>query len=223
MSDPARKRTPRQKAGGKKEARRRVPWGTLTRQQVVQAAVDAIRDGRYEQMTIRSLADDLGVAPMSLYRHVRDKDDLLDEVTDQFLAKTWRPRGSSADWRTWTLDAAKRLRDLLVTEPATLHCYLRHPVVSPAAMLRMKSMLEVLGEAGFDEVAARRAYAAIHTYTVGFAALEASRVRWASSERPNPAYADRIQKELASFTTSEQFSDGLEYLLEGIERRSTGE
>ena len=47
--------------------------------------------GGYEQMSIRSLADELGVAPMSLYRHVRDKDDLLDEVVDRLLAKAWRP------------------------------------------------------------------------------------------------------------------------------------
>lgn len=46
-----------------------------------------MREGRSDQMTIRSLATELGVAPMSLYRHVRDKDDLCDEVTDGLLAR----------------------------------------------------------------------------------------------------------------------------------------
>ena len=196
-----------------KVARTRAPWGTVSRQRVVEAAVEAVRDGRYEQMTIRSLADELGVAPMTLYRHVRDKDDLLDEVADELLARAWRPRGTGDDWRAWITEAAKRLRDLLVNQPVALHVYLRHPVVSPAAIERMQGMLAVLDAAGFDEPAARRAYAAIHTYTVGFAALEASRARWASSSQG----IDATERELARFTTPRQFSEGLDYLLDGIE------
>ncbi len=181
--------------------------------------MEAVRDGRYEQMTIRSLADELGVAPMTLYRHVRDKDDLLDEVTDKLLAQAWRPQGRSDDWRAWIIEAAKRLRDLLVNQPVALHVYLRHPVVSPAAIERMEAMLEVLSAAAFDEPAARRGYAAIHTYTVGFAALEASRARWASSNQG----IDSTERELARFTTPRQFSEGLDYLLDGIERHRGGQ
>ena len=95
-------------------------------------------------MTIRSLAAELGVAPMSLYRHVRDKDDLFDEVTDGLVAEAWRPRSRRTDWRQWTVEAADRLRALLVHEPVALHVYLQHPVVSPAAIARMDAMLEVL-------------------------------------------------------------------------------
>ena len=55
-------------------------------------------------MTIRSLAAELGVAPMSLYRHVRDKDDLFDEVTDGLLAEAWKPgrdeaTGAAGRWK----------------------------------------------------------------------------------------------------------------------------
>ena len=62
---------------------------------MVDAAEQAVQDGRYDQMTIRSLAADLGVGPMSLYRHVRDKDDLLVEVTDRQLAQSWKPRAKT--------------------------------------------------------------------------------------------------------------------------------
>ncbi len=179
--------------------------------------MQAARSGRYEQMTIRSLAADLGVAPMTLYRHVRNRDDLLDEVTDQLLAEVWRPRSGTGDWRAWITEAAKRLRDLLVRQPAALHVYLRHPVVSPAAIARMDCMLGVLQEAGFDGPAARRAYAAIHTYTIGFAALEASRSGWASQEN-----TDATMRRLATFTSPQQFVNGLGYLLDGIERHTGG-
>jgi len=166
-------------------------------------------------MTIRSLAADLNVAPMTLYRHVRDKDDILDEVADRLLSKSWRPRGKSADCWDWITDAAERLRHLLVTQPAVLHVYLSHPVVSTAALTRMEATLDVLQKVGFDEKAARRAYAAIHTYTVGFAALQASR-----SLSPLGESTDETAKQLAEFTTKRQFSDGLGYLIEGVQRHT---
>ncbi len=112
---------------------------------------------------------------MSLYRHIRDKDDLLDEVVERLLVGAWEPSSPTEDWRAWVTEAADKLRALLVAEPAALYVYLRHPVVSPVAIQRMKAIMGVLRQAGLDEPAARRAYAALHTYTVGFAALEASR------------------------------------------------
>ncbi len=164
-------------------------------------------------MTIRSLASDLGVAPMSLYRHVRDKDDLLDEVADGLLAEAWKPRTRRGGWRQWTIEAADRLRALLVREPVALHVYLRHPVVSPAAIARMDAMLHVLDSAGFGEAEARRAYGVIHTYTVGFAALEAAR---GESARAEDDRADGMMRELAKLTTPSQFKVGLQLLLDGV-------
>lgn len=193
---------------------RRVPWGTITRDDIVQAAVRAVRAGGYEEMTIRSLAAELGVAPMSLYRHIRDKDDLLDEVADRLLAGTWRPSAAADDWQAWVTEAAARLRRFLVTQPAAMQVYLRHPVVSPAALERMEAMMDVLRQAGASEHTARRAYAALHTYTIGFAALEASRAGWA----PDGEEASSLAQQLAAYTTAEQFIDGLRYLLEGIGR-----
>jgi hypothetical protein len=61
------------------------------------APAQAVHDAGYEQMTIRSPASDLGVGPMTLCRHVRDKDDLLDDVPDRLLlAPTWKPRAGVA-------------------------------------------------------------------------------------------------------------------------------
>ena len=195
----------------------RTPWGSITRPQIIEAAMAVVKAGGYDRMTVRSLAGELGVAPMSLYRHVRDKDDLLDEVVDRLLASAWRPRCGRDDWRAWLAEAADRLRRLLVSQPAALHVYLRHPVVSPAAVARMEAMMAVLRQAGADEEAARRAYAAVHTYTVGFAALEASRASWA----PPEAAAGSLAGELAAYTTPAQFAQGLRCLLDGIEHHST--
>jgi TetR/AcrR family transcriptional regulator, tetracycline repressor protein len=191
---------------------RRASWGTISRADIIKAAVKVVSSGGYEQMTIRSLAADLGVAPMSLYRHMRDKDDLLDEVVDRLLAPAWRPEAAADDWQAWVMEAAAKLREFLVTQPAALHVYLRHPVVSPAAIERMDAMMDVLRRAGVDEQTARRAYGAVHTYTIGFAALEASRAR---ATRDDTDTGDRA-RQLAAYTTARQFIDGLRYLLAGI-------
>jgi TetR/AcrR family transcriptional regulator, tetracycline repressor protein len=196
--------------------RRRAPWGTMSREQVVQAAMGVVAAGGFEDMTIRSLAAQLGVAPMSLYRHVRDKNDLLTEVVDRMLAKVWRPRGSAQLWQAWIAEAAERLRSFLVEQPVALHVFLLGPVVSPANVARMDAMVEVLRSAGIGADAAGRAFAALHTYTIGFAALQASR------RRVQNAAQEGLVAELAAYTTPEQFAVGLRYLLEGIERDELG-
>jgi TetR/AcrR family tetracycline transcriptional repressor len=192
----------------------KVPWGTICREDIIRAAMKIVTVGGYEQMSIRSLAASLGVAPMSLYRHIRDKDDLLDEVVDRLLARTWHPAAAEDDWQAWIAEAASRLRDFLVSQPAALHVYLRHPVVSPAAIDRMNAMMSVLRRAGIREQSARSAYGTLHTYTVGFAALEAARASWT----PGTGDADSLGRQLAAYTTTGQFLEGLRYLLEGISR-----
>jgi hypothetical protein len=73
-------------------------------------------------------------------------------------------------------------------------------------------MMDVLRRTGADAETAQRAYGAIHTYTIGFAALEASRARWT----PEDGEVDSLARQLAAYTTGDQFLDGLRYLLDGI-------
>jgi AcrR family transcriptional regulator len=186
-------------------------WGVISRPQIVDAALRTVEGGGFESMTIRSLAAQLGVAPMSLYRHVRDKDDLLDEVVDRLLPAHGPPRRRNKDWEAWTIESADRLRKFLVAQPAALYVYLRHPMVSPAAITRMETMLAVLTEAGFADRAAHRAYAAVQSYTVGFAALQASRSGWRPADDVDPTAV-----ELAASTTPQRFAEGLRYMLDGI-------
>ncbi len=197
--------------------RRRAAWGTLSRDQVIDAAERRVRAGDYESLSMRSLAADLGVSPMSLYGHVRDKDDLLDQVVDRLLASQWEPSRDRGNWLDWIRELAERLRDLLIAEPAALHVFLTHPVVSPTAIVRMETTLEVLRSAGFSAEGAEHVYAALHTYTVGFAALEASRAQHA----PTEGMTDSNRTRLARFTTAAQFRRGLNYLLEGINHART--
>jgi AcrR family transcriptional regulator len=190
--------------------RARAEWGTITRQRLVDAALAEIAAGRYEQLTIRSLADQLGVAPMSLYRHVESRDDLLEAVTDQILAENWHPDADEADARAWITAAASQLRQLLVSQPAVLHVALRHPLVNPAALERRQATFAVLERAGLGDHA-ETAWAAVQVYVVGFAAVEAGRARWLA----NHDGADD-QSWLSAMTSDRQFAAGLAALLDGL-------
>jgi len=203
---------------GAPAAPRRNPWGTLSRALVVDAAVRFIEEHGYQELSVRRLAHELDVAPMSIYRHVRSKDDLLDEVVDRLFDEIWRPAAPPEDWRAWMTEAAERAHRFLVEQPAALHVYLRHPVTSPAAAERTEEVVRVLAQATGDEAAARRAHAAIHTYTLGFSALEAARAKSPLREGDGGPLA----RQLASYATPRQFLAGLNFLLDGIERGSAG-
>lgn len=193
----------------------RAAWGSLSREQVVAAATDVVASRGYEQLTIRGLARDLGVSPMALYRHVRDKDDLLTDVVDRLLRTAWRPRTATERRREWLIEAADRLRRFLVNQPAALHVYLRRPAVSPSARTRMRAMLAVLEELTGDACGAHEAYAVLQTYTIGFAALEVSR----TGAELGAEVPEALAEELAAYTSPHQFAQGLGYLLDGMQQR----
>jgi AcrR family transcriptional regulator len=192
--------------------RRRALRGAISRDQIVEAALNLLARGSHDELTVRALAAELDVAPMSLYRHIGSKDDVLDEAVDIMLREMPRLRVPQRDWRRYLTAAAVSFRDFLVSQPAALHVYLRHPVVSSAALERMDAMLVSLRAAGCSERDAERAYATIHTYTIGFAALEANREAYVA-----PPSDSALEARLAAFTTSRQFRNGLAYLLDGIE------
>ena len=73
-------------------------------------------------------------------------------------------------------------------------------------------MMRVLRQAGIDEETARSAYGAVHTYTIAFAALEASRAR----RDPGSEEDSALVRQLAAYTTTGRFTEGLRYLLRGI-------
>src|SRR3954464_10399544 len=70
----------------------------LSRERVLRAAVAVADAGGMGSLTIRSLADELGVKPMSVYHHVANKDEILDGIVDLVFAEIELPAGDG-DWR----------------------------------------------------------------------------------------------------------------------------
>ena len=70
----------------------------LTRERVLRAAIGLADRGGIKSLTMRNLGQRLGVEAMSLYNHVRNKEDLLDGMVDVVFSEIDLPP-SGADWR----------------------------------------------------------------------------------------------------------------------------
>ena len=93
----------------RKSTKRRTP---LNRERVLRAAIDLADQGGFDSLTMRRLANELGVEAMSLYNHVASKDDLLDGMVDLVFAEI-EPPSTNGDWKTAMRARAVSTRDAL--------------------------------------------------------------------------------------------------------------
>lgn len=112
------------------EAPRRTP---LSRDRVLRAAVVLADEAGIESLSMRKLAQELGVVPMALYKHVANKDELLDGMVDAVVGEIDPPE-PDADWKT-----AVRRRVLSARQ-----ALLRHPWASRVIESRSTPTLTVL-------------------------------------------------------------------------------
>src|SRR4029453_18393407 len=113
------------------EAGRRIP---LNRDRVLSAAVVLADEAGIEALSMRRLAQELGVVPMALYKHVANKEELLDGMVDVIVGEI-DPPASSADWKK-----AVRLRIL-----SARRALLRHPWARQVLESRTNRTPAVLG------------------------------------------------------------------------------
>ena len=87
----------------------------LSRDRIVRAAVDLADAEGLEGLSMRRLAEELDAAPMALYRHVTNKDDLIDDMIDVVFSELDVPTGSG--WRTAMRERARGMRQALLRHP----------------------------------------------------------------------------------------------------------
>jgi AcrR family transcriptional regulator len=150
---------------GEKGATRRTQ---LTRQRVVAAAVElADRDGT-ESISMRKLAQELGVEAMSLYTHVRNKDDLLDGMVDAVISQI-PLRAGEADWRTSLRHMALAARKAMLRHPWAPRVIETRTAPGPAALGYINAVLGTLREGGFTIAQAHQSIHILGSRALGFA------------------------------------------------------
>jgi AcrR family transcriptional regulator len=144
----------------------------ISREAVLAAALRLADERGLEAVTMHAVAKRLGVTPMALYRHVDDKNALLDGLVERLLTEQPLPRGGRWDERLAALAAG--IRETARRHPAVFPLLLTRPAVTPAARAARDAVQSALREGGLPETGVARAERLISTAVLGFAVSEAA-------------------------------------------------
>jgi AcrR family transcriptional regulator len=124
-------------------------WGTLDRGRIVEAALDLARSDGISGVTIRRVAQAVGCSRMALYRHVRDKQELLDLVADQIA---WRaaqlPFDDRVPWDEQLGGIAASLRAQLSANPAFAEFMVVHSAHGPGGVTMAELITRAVAATG---------------------------------------------------------------------------
>lgn len=240
MAKPASLRTPDGPAPGSPEwwasrpARATRPRRGRPRrsfEQIVEAALELVDEVGTDVFHMRLLAERLNTSTATLYRHVAGKEELMVYLVDRFLAEVQAADEEEPAPRKWQ-DAARQTADrfhrALSQHPNVLPLLVAQIPVGPSAMAVREQSIAMLIRFGFSPRLAARAYTTIAQFVIGFAVLEPS--------SPGPAGAAALAEHyrhldrelypntvaaadaLTSVSLADEFLEGLQLVLDGIDR-----
>lgn len=211
--------------------RRRRP--ALDREMIVDAALRLAQHPDPEAMSFRALGRELGADPTAVYRHFRDRNELVEAALDRLLAQIAGAITTELAWR-------ERLR---ATAVSYFEVIVAHPVIGaeaghrttggPGELAMLELLLAALGEAGLSRGRLVRYYSLLAGYAASMAAaaaayrlqddrvqLPADRIWVGTHGLVDPARyptAIELRDELAALRTDEVFLSGFELLLDAVE------
>jgi AcrR family transcriptional regulator len=186
---------------------------------------------------MRRLARRLGTAPMSLYRHVAGKEELLGYVAEALAARL--PVGDPAGpWDEALSAIFTGLRRVLGDHPGIAAYLSDEAVITPTTLQLVDRALDALRRGGLDEEAAAGAFTTLWTFTIGSVLVEQSLVH----TRPDAGTIDERRRRIAEAAgdvgrgrhlrvaaavphwlaadADDSFDTGLRLLLDGIRARA---
>ena len=213
----------------------RVPRNTLSRRRIVEAAVELVDDQGLSALTMPRLAEQLGVGTMSLYRHIEDKDDLLDAVAAYLISDVEVPDGEPDDWEMRVVGYLRSLRDEAIRHPALARLLADRGLTSGPVFDQLETAHSVLRAAGFSDRDAVRAFYSLLTYVFGSLMWELPRVHiqpaahyvaaWDHSlgQLDPTSYPNLVElrDHLVTSASTDQFEYGLELLVSSLRVQST--
>ena len=140
----------------------------LGRERVLRAAIAQADAGGLDAVSMRKLADVLEFAPMALYRHVANKDDLIDGMVDVVFSEVELP-APGPDWRTAMRRRAISLRDALLRHRWAIGLMESRANPGAASLRHHDAVIGSLRAGGFDMAMAAHAYSLLDSYIYGFA------------------------------------------------------
>ena len=143
----------------------------VTRERAIQAAVQIADSDGIASLSMRKLAARLGIEAMSLYYHVKNKDDLLDGMVESVYGEI-RHTQAGDEWKPAMRERAESTRRALGRHPWAISMIDER--TTQAAMRHLDAVIGMLRHAGFSVVMAAHALSLLDSYVHGFALQEAS-------------------------------------------------
>ena len=211
----------------------------LSRDEILQGALAVADEGGFDSLSMRNLAQKLGTAPMSLYRHVANKEDLLDGMIDIVFGEV--PFRSDGNWRSAMRQRAISMHDALRRHPWAIGEMESRRRAGPANLrYHNDTMACLLEDAGFSFPMAVHAYSVMDSYIYGFAQQEKAlpgdipaeaELRRDAVLDANPDYTEKypylaqipIELRKIDYDFSQEFEFGLDLILDAIERMRDGQ
>lgn len=206
----------------------------VTRERAVRLAVELADAGGIESVSMRKIATELNITPMSLYYHVKGKDDILDGMLDVVYSEMAAPR-AGAGWRTAMRERAQSTREVLARHPWAISLDARTSP-GPATLGHLDATIGVLRAAGFSMALVGHAMSLLDSYVHGFAMQEATLPLDASGDIGAATEDIMAQQEMMSnafpnlaemaatlilqpgYAYGNEFAFGLELILDAIEK-----
>jgi AcrR family transcriptional regulator len=207
------------------------PRNRLSRERVLAAAIVHADAGGLEALTMRKLADELQVAPMALYRHVANRDDLLDGMVDIVFGEIDLP-ADGVDWRTAMRDRATSVYAALARHRWAIGLMESRVNPGPANLRHHDAVIGSLRSAGFEMDRVAAAYSVLDSYIYGYALTkmnlpfdDTSDIADVAQEMLEPFPAGEYPNLLAFITDyamtpgydyANEFEHGLDIVLDGL-------
>jgi AcrR family transcriptional regulator len=207
--------------------------GFLSRELIIKEALALLDEHGPGALSMRRLADRLGVAPTALYTYVRGKADLIEGLIDQVYADLTLNPDPSGDWTQQLATLSQEIRDHLLAHPAVVPYALQQPGLGPHSLRLGEAIYNVLRPAGFSDQAVVGTVYALLTYILGFVALEVPRAgtdpatsdefvrrMWAFFAALPPGefpHTVELAAQLARSSTDDQFQFGIRTFLAGLQ------
>lgn len=203
----------------------------LSRERVIEAAARVADSGGLDAVSMRSVGKELGVEAMSLYHHVRGKDDLLDGLADWVFTRIALP-ALDDPWRPAMVARAASARAALGSHPWGLTLIAPRDA-GPALLRHHDTVLGCLRRNGFPVRLAMHAFSALDAYVYGFVltelnlpfeAGESAEELVESMDLPLddlPFLAEMVAEQVVGrdYSYADEFGYGLDLILDGLEEQ----
>jgi AcrR family transcriptional regulator len=202
----------------------------ISRAQLQRAALQLVDRHGLAGLSMRALAQRVGVGPMTLYNHVAHREDLEILLVDAVLAEVEWPKATQPDWRAALRQLATAAWRAVRAHPAVIPLILTRRSRSLAVLQLSEALLDVLSRSGRSGTDLLAAFRAVQALIMGFAQVElAGPLSRAAGERPQavirrfralPAQRYPHLIEIATAATrskpEDEFRAGLDLLIDGL-------